>query len=82
MEAILIVAAIIYAISVIAWLFNWSQAVSFLKEPKALSFYIWPIVFFSEKFKPEGNSYRKKTVNYLLLQLLLLIIIFIVSNEK
>jgi len=81
MEIVLIITAIIYAFSVIAWLFNWSQACSFLKEPKALSFFIWPIAFIPEKFKPEGNNYRKKTVNYLLLQLLTIIIIFIVSNE-
>ena len=72
---------VIFVISAIAWLFNWSQACSFLKEPKALSFYFWPNVFFSEKFKPEGNKYRKKALVFLLLQAIPLIIMLIFSGK-
>ena len=46
----------ILIISIIAWLFTWSQACSFLKEPKALAFFFWPNVFFSLKFKSEGEK--------------------------
>lgn len=63
---ITLIAAFIF--SVIAWLYNWLQACSFLKEPGALSFYMWPSVFFPEKFKPEGEKYRKKALIFLYLQ--------------
>ena len=80
MEILAVSLIIIFIVSVIAWLFNWSQACSFLKEPKALSFFFWPNVFLSEKFKPEGEEYRKKALIYLFLQILILTI-FMLINE-
>ena len=81
METLSIILVIIFIISVIAWLFNWSQTCSFLKEPNALVFYLWTTVFFPEKFKPEGEKYRKKTLIFLLLQFSAIIVFFII-NEK
>ena len=80
MEILSGILVLIFIASVIAWLFNWSQACSFLKEPKAFSFFFWPIVFNAEMFKPEGEKYRKKSLIYLALQLLPLII-FAIINE-
>ena len=81
MEILTALLIIIFIVSVVAWLFNWSQACSFLKEPKALSFFFWPNVFSSEKFKPEGEEYRKKSLIYLFLQILILTI-FMLINEN
>ena len=59
----------IFVISVIVWLYNWSQACLFLKEPNALSLFMWPSMFFSEKFIPEGEKYRKKALIFFYIQL-------------
>ena len=81
MEILSTILIIVFIVSVIAWLFNWSQACSFLKEPNALSFFFWPNVFFSEKFKPEGEEYRKKSLNYLFLQILTLTILMVINGK-
>ena len=80
MDIITVILIIVFIVSAISWYFNWSQACSFLKEPKALSFYFWPNVFFSEKFKPEGEEYRKKSLIYLFLQILPLIILMVINE--
>ena len=64
-----------YVFGVIAWIINWSHACSFLKEPRALCFFWWHIAFFSDQFKPEGEPYRKKSLIYLLVQVVPLIVL-------
>lgn len=71
----------IFIASVIAWLFNWLKACSFLKKPKTLSFLVWPDVFFPEKFKSEGEEYRKKSLNFLFLQFLALTILMFLTGK-
>jgi len=74
MEILSIILLGIYVFGVIAWLINWSHACSFLKEPQALCFFLWPKAFFPDQFKPEGNRYRKKSLIYLLVQAIPIII--------
>ena len=81
MEILYTISIIVFIVSVAAWLFNWLKACSFLKEPNALSFLFWPNVFFSEKFKPEGEEYRKKALNYLFIQIFTLTILMVVNGK-
>ena len=79
MEILSTILTVVFVVSAVAWLFNWLHACSFLKEPMALSFLYWPNVFFSEKFKPEGEEYRIKALNYLFVQMLALTILMVIN---
>ena len=79
MEILSIALVLIYIAGAVLWLYYWSQACYFLKEQSALSFFWWPLAFFPDKFKPEGDFYRKKSLVYLLVQILPLIIFVIIQ---
>lgn len=81
MEILSSITLVIFIVSVIGWLFTWSKACSFLKEPTALSFFFWPNIFLAEKFKAEGEGYRKKSLIFLFAQLLALTILMVVNGN-
>ncbi len=72
---------IIYGVSVIGWFYNWWQATSYLKEQKALSFLCWHYAFASSMFLEEGHAYRKKSLLFILLQIIVGIILVVTSAK-
>ncbi len=77
----LIILLTIYGVSAIGWFFYWWQASSYLKEQKALSFLFWHYAFSSGMFLEEGHAHRKKSIFFLLVQIITLIILAVSSAK-